>query len=271
MSRYNFLGKFFIDTRLFPWHSTIMKLEIKKAAEVIKKSKNLIALTGAGISVESGIPDFRSAGGLWDKYDPAVYATIEAFHKMPGKVWEMIFDMIELTTSAGPNPGHIAMAELEAMGLLKSIITQNIDNLHQRGGSRNVIEYHGNSSRLVCLRCGSDYGIDEFRIPAREIPVCRACQKILKPSVIFFGEMIPQKALMESQFLADSADAVLVVGTSAVVYPAAGIPETAKENGAVIIEVNLEETVLSGGVTDIFLMGPSGTVLPELLKAVKSL
>jgi len=253
------------------WENIIMKTKILKAAEVIKKSRNLIALTGAGISVESGIPDFRSAGGLWDKYDPAVYATIEAFNKMPGKVWEMIFDMIDLTAKADPNPGHRAMAELEAMGLLKSIITQNIDNLHQKGGSKNVIEYHGNSSRLVCLRCGSDFGIEEYRIFEREIPNCKNCQRILKPSVIFFGEMIPQKALFESQFLADSADAVLVVGTSAIVYPAAGIPETAKENGAVIIEVNIEETVLSGGVTDIFIQGSSGIILPDLLEAVKSL
>ncbi len=248
-----------------------MNALIEKAAEIIVKSKNLIALTGAGISVESGIPDFRSAGGLWDKYDPSIYATIEAFHKMPGKVWEMIFDMIELTSSAKPNSGHEALSELESMGLIKSVITQNIDNLHQRAGSINVIEFHGNALRLICLRCGTGYGLEDYRIPERVVPLCRNCQRILKPTVIFFGEMIPQRALFESNFLAESADAVLVVGTSAVVYPAAAIPEVAKQNGAFIIEINLEETGLSENITDIFLQGESGKVLPGLVNSVKSL
>lgn len=240
-----------------------------KAAEIIKKSKSMIALTGAGISVESGIPDFRSAGGLWDKYDPAIYASIYSFKSMPEKVWDMIFDMIEITENAKPNKAHYALAELENMKILKAVITQNIDNLHQESGSRNVIEYHGNAKQLICLTCSSEYSASEFDIAGRRIPHCDSCGKILKPSVIFFGENIPQHALRESQKFAENADVVLVVGTSAVVYPAIGIPKTAKSRGACIIEFNIEETELTEGDTDIFINGSAGTTLPELVKLLK--
>ena len=246
-----------------------MDSNIIKAAEIIKKSKQVIALTGAGISVESGIPDFRSAGGLWDKYDPAIYASIYSFKSMPEKVWDMIFDMIEITENAKPNKGHLALAELEKMKLLKAVVTQNIDNLHQEAGSSNVIEYHGNAKHLVCLTCSAAYSASEFEIRERRIPHCEACGKILKPSVIFFGENIPQRALSESQKYAETADVVLVVGTSAVVYPAAGIPRIAKSRGAMIIEFNLEETELTESDTDIFILGSAGKTLPELVKLLK--
>ncbi len=241
----------------------------QEAAAIIKKSKNMIALTGAGISVESGIPDFRSAGGLWDKYDPSVYASILSFNSMPEKVWDMIFEMMELTGSARPNSAHYALAELEAMNLLKGVITQNIDNLHQEAGSKNVIEYHGNARHLVCIYCTHEYEPEEFEIGSRKIPRCKNCGKVLKPSVIFFGEMIPHDALYRSQALADKADVVLVAGTSAVVYPAAAIPLQAKRNGAKIIEFNIEETGLTHGATDIFIKGSAGKTLPELVALVK--
>lgn len=250
-----------------------MDASIARAAKIIRTSKNMIALTGAGISTESGIPDFRSAGGLWDKYDPAVYATIQAFHAMPERVWEMMFDMADLTMNAKPNPGHAALAELEKMKLLKGIITQNIDNLHQAAGNVNVIEYHGNVSRLECLRCGATYGHDEFdaRMMAKKIPPrCKKCDVILKPTVVFFGEMIPPAALAGSEELAERADVVLVVGTSAVVYPAASIPLIAKQNGAAIIEFNVEETDLTLSATDVFILGMCGTTLPELVRQVRS-
>ncbi len=250
-----------------------MEFSIARAAKIIHTSKNMIALTGAGISTESGIPDFRSAGGLWEKYDPAVYATIQAFHEMPERVWEMIFDMADLTLNARPNPGHESLAELERMNLLKGIITQNIDNLHQAAGNINVVEFHGNVSRLECLRCGGTYGHEEFGalMTAKKAPPrCPACGVILKPMVIFFGEMIPRDAMARSQDLAESADVVLVVGTSAVVYPAAGIPIIAKQNGAAIIECNIEETVLTRSATDVFIEGMCGTTLPELVRRVRS-
>ncbi len=242
---------------------------IAEAAAIIKKSKNMIALTGAGISVESGIPDFRSAGGLWDKYDPAIYASIHSFRNMPEKVWEMIFELIEMTERAKPNPAHTALAELEKMNLLKAVITQNIDNLHQEGGSKNVIEYHGNAKRLVCLNCGEQYSPDDYDIEKKQVPHCEMCGKILKPSVIFFGEMIPPDALYQSQKYAETADVVLVIGTSAIVYPAAGIPAVVKNHGGKVIEFNLEKTELTPSCTDIFIMGQAGKTLPELVSALK--
>ncbi len=247
-----------------------MVTDLLKASDIVKKSKNMITLTGAGISVESGIPDFRSAGGLWDKYDPAIYASIQSFISMPEKVWEMIFEMMKITESAKPNRAHYALAELEEMKLLKAVITQNIDNLHQEAGSRNVIEYHGNSKHLVCMSCSREYDIAEFRVRENVIPRCTGCSRILKPSTIFFGESIPYHALSESQRYAESADVVLVAGTSAVVYPAASIPRIAKRRGAVIIEFNLEETELTASDTDILILGSAGDTLPELVRLVKN-
>lgn len=242
---------------------------ILSAAEAIKGSENLIALTGAGISVESGIPDFRSAGGLWAKYDPNIYASIETFNRRPEKAWDMLFEMVKVTDSAEPNPAHRALADLEKIGYLKAVITQNIDNLHQEGGSRNVIEYHGNASILECRRCSRDYHVDDFDLTGREIPRCKACSQILKPAVIFFGEMIPKQALTESHNLAGYADAVIVIGTSAMVYPAAAIPHEAKTRGAVVIECNIEHTGLTGSITDIFIEGPAGETLPKLVEALR--
>jgi NAD-dependent deacetylase len=246
---------------------------IREAAEVIKNSKNLIALTGAGISVESGIPDFRSPGGLWEKFDPQVYASIDTFNRLPGKSWEMIFEMMDVIIDAEPNPAHRSLAWMEEKGYLKSVITQNVDNLHQAAGSKNVIEYHGNSSMLICVHCHTDNETDRFRekLKEKEIPRCPECDRILKPSVVFFGEMIPQRAMIESQFLADSADGVLVVGTSAIIYPAAGIPVAAKNGGAKIVEFNLEETNYTESITDIFIGGPAGETLPAVVDALREL
>lgn len=243
-----------------------MIFSLEKAAEIIQRSKSVIALTGAGISVESGIPDFRSEGGLWEKYDPKIYATIESFKARPEMVWEMLFEMISLVRSTLPNSAHYALVQLEHMGLLKGIITQNIDSLHSKAGSSTVIEYHGNTERLDCLGCGKSYKSEIYDLGKMEIPRCISCDSVLKPSVIFFGEMIPQRALEESQRMAESADMVIVVGTSSVVYPAAGIPLLAKHNGATVVEVNVEPTSLTSGVTDIFLEGKAGRVLPEILK-----
>ena len=244
---------------------------IRRAAEAIKRSKTAIAFTGAGISVESGIPDFRSAGGLWDKYDPAIYASIDTFRTQPERCWVMLFEMFDLTSGAKPNPAHVALAELEEMGFLKAIITQNIDNLHQRGGSKRVIEYHGNSVELVCLKCNAKYDVDDFDRTDNVPPRCEKCDTILKPAIVYFGEMIPPDALYEASDLANSADVLIIVGTSAVVYPAAAIPDTAKRNGAFIIESNIEKTSFTNRITDVFLQGPSGERLPELVKAVKAL
>ncbi|MCP4133828.1 MAG: NAD-dependent deacylase [bacterium] len=249
-----------------------MNESIIKAAKLIKESKNCIALTGAGISVESGIPDFRSAGGLWEKYNPAIYASIETFNRSPEMVWEMIFDMVGLITDAKPNPAHLALGELEKIGLLKAIVTQNIDNLHQEAGSKNVIEYHGNASMLECLDCEIDYKKEDFEgnLEGKVVPRCKECNEILKPSVIFFGEAIPPMAMRKSETLAEAADLVLVIGTSVLVYPAASIPIIAKQNGASVIEFNIEKTGYYGTVSDLYVDGKAGETLPQVLAEVKS-
>lgn len=241
-----------------------MEERYRQAAEILKDAKTVICLTGAGISVESGIPDFRGAGGLWAKYDPMEYAHIDAFRRNPGKIWKMVFELMEITMNALPNPAHLSLAELEKRSMLRSIITQNIDNLHQAAGSRNVIEFHGNASRLDCLNCGQSYGASEFDLNGSP-PLCRDCSAVLKPSVVFFGEAIPMRALAESERLSNLADAILVIGTSAVVYPASSIPFIVKSNGGRVIEMNLESTGLTHSITDVFIQGPAGKTLPELV------
>jgi NAD-dependent protein deacetylase/lipoamidase len=245
-----------------------MKALIKRAAKDIEDSRKTIALTGAGISVESGIPDFRSAEGLWSKYDPEEYAHISAFRSNPAKVWLMIKDMMELVLGAEPNPAHIALAELEKMGLLRVVITQNVDGLHQRGGSREVIEFHGSNQWLVCLGCG--YRREAASLSLEDIPPrCPQCSSILKPDVVFFGEPIPGEAQNRSFEEARTCDLVLVIGTSAIVYPAAGIPTLAKQSGAKVVEINMEPTPLTGFVSDYLIQGSAGTILPQIMEEIR--
>lgn len=243
-----------------------MRNLIEEASDIIINSKLTLALTGAGISVESGIPDFRSPGGLWSKYDPFEYASITVFRANPEKVWEMAQEMTELVDGAKPNNAHIGMADLEKIGYLHHIITQNVDNLHQEAGSKNVIEYHGNTSMLTCLRCGKRYkSIDK---KDETPPRCR-CGQILKPDAVFFGEAIPKDALNKSFQLASQARALMVVGTSALVSPANTIPSVAKQSGAKLIEINKEATHLTDTITDVFLQGNAGEMIPALVKEVK--
>lgn len=243
-----------------------MEHGIHNAAQIILESRMTIALTGAGISVESGIPDFRSPGGLWTKYDPSEFASISTFMSTPEKVWKMHREVEGLITTAKPNKAHIGMGTLEKMGLLHTIITQNVDNLHQAGGANNVIEYHGNASSLTCLSCGKRYKMTE---KSGEFPPECECGRILKPDVIFFGEAIPSDALNRSFMLASKAQALLVVGTSAMVSPANMIPGIAKRNGAKIIEINRERTHLTDGVTDVFLQGNAAEIMERMVEDVK--
>ena len=243
-----------------------MHKRITKAAQVICQSKRTLALTGAGISVESGIPDFRSSGGLWERFDPMEYATIESFRADPEKVWQMLEEVSVLLNKARPNPAHIGLGRLQEMGLLHTIITQNIDNLHQEGGASHVIEYHGNANTLSCLRCYQRYNANE--IEGQRPPKCD-CGQILKPDVVFFGEPIPLKALQESYDLAAGCDTLLVLGTSAEVAPANTLPQAAKEGGAKVIEINLEPTVLTNYLTDIFLQGKASEVVSQLVQEIE--
>lgn len=227
-----------------------------------------VALTGAGISVDSGIPDFRSRGGLWERFEPSEYATIEALDRDPDKVWRMLREMGRLVAEARPNPGHEALARLETLGLLDGVITQNIDDLHQAAGSRHVVEFHGNARALRCLRCDARSRQDRPP-PGEKAPRCPACGGVLRPQVVFFGEPIPPSAMAEAARLARGCRTMLVVGTSATVAPASLLPFMAKEAGARLVEVNLEPTSLSWAA-DLSLAGRSASVtLPELVRAVE--
>ena len=241
---------------------------IARAAKDILHSKKTIAFTGAGISVESGIPDFRSAQGLWQKYDPEEYAHIHAFYSNPDKVWLMLKEMFSLIMAAKPNPAHIGLAELERMGLLSSVITQNVDGLHQSAGNTNVIEFHGTHRTLSCLNCSTK--IEGTSLTLEDLPPrCSRCSSLLKPDVVFFGEPIPWEAQIMSFKESKSCSAVLVIGTSAVVYPAATIPITAKERGAIVIEINTEPTPLTNQISDYLICGSAGETIPAIVEEVK--
>lgn len=240
---------------------------IQEAAQAIARGRHVIAVTGAGISVESGIPDFRSPGGIWDTYPPEDYATIDAFLEAPDRVWQLWYDLGAMLGDVQPNPGHHALTELQAMERLDAIITQNIDNLHQESGSLRVIEYHGNGRHMRCVVCAGPARLDLSQRSERA-PRC-ACGGVMKPDVVLFGEAIPRDALEAADRAAVLADVVIIVGTSATVYPAAELPVIAKRNGAYIIECNLEPTEFTGYITDAFLRGPSGSVLPKLVDAVR--
>jgi NAD-dependent deacetylase len=242
---------------------------LAQAAEVLRDAKVVIAVTGAGISVESGIPDFRSEDGLWTKYPPFEYATLDAFHANPDKVWALFHELASTFAQVQPNPAHTALAELARLGKLDAVITQNIDNLHQAAGSPNVIEFHGNAARLTCIVCARQRAFDETIQPPGA-PKC-ACGAAMKPDVILFGELIPEAALTGSEDWARRADAVIIVGTSATVYPAADLPHLAREHGARIIECNVEPTEFTRTITDHFLQGPAGSTLPELVSWLRAL
>jgi len=241
---------------------------MKEVAEEIIKSKFCIALTGAGISTESGIPDFRSKDGLWSRYDINEYGYLQSFLKNPAKVWKMLAEMAELFEKAKPNPAHYALAELEKLGLLKAVITQNIDGLHQEAGNKKVIEFHGSFNTLTCLNCGKKYSKEE--IDLKNLPPRCSCNGILKPDIVFFGEPIPTKALNEALELANKSDLILVIGTSCAVYPAAELPIIVKRKGGKIIEINREESGLSY-LADYKLLGKAGEILPKVVEEVKKL
>jgi NAD-dependent deacetylase len=233
-------------------------------AAIIRRHSRVVALTGAGISVESGIPSFRGAGGLWDRYDPMEYAHIQAFRRHPAKVWQLLKELDATITRARPNPAHYALAALEAKGFLIGIITQNVDNLHQAAGSKRVVEYHGNARRFICDTCKGQHPREtlDFSHP----PLYCLCGGLVRPDVVFFGEAIPAAAQQEAEDLAQHCDLLLVIGTSGEVAPASYIPNIAKAWNAVIVESNLEPTRLTDNLAAHFLPGSAGEMLPRVLK-----
>jgi NAD-dependent deacetylase len=243
---------------------------IEQAAEALANAKEVVAVTGAGASEESGIPTFRGDHGIWQKYPVEQFGTIDAYLTDPNKVWAFWCELSEMVKDCKPNPGHYALAELETLGRMATIVTQNVDNLHQESGSTSVLEYHGNARKLVCLECRQRRPLDLENAPTLA-PKCRACGGLLKPDVVMFGEDIPRYALFEAAARAQKCDVMIVVGTSAQVFPAAELPFIAKERGAFIIESNIERTDFTRLVTDAFLEGPAGEMLPQVVERLKAL
>jgi NAD-dependent deacetylase len=223
----------------------------EELASLIRKRGPAVVLSGAGMSTESGIPDFRSAGGLWQQVDPYEVASIDAFRRDPLTVWRWYGPRIGRLVAASPNEGHLALVELERSGHVRAIATQNIDALHSRAGSAEVIELHGSIRRFVCLRCGGAETLDGVlaQLGEREAPVCPACGAILKPGVVMFGELLPADAMARAERLCRETGLLLVLGSSLEVWPVAGLPgDTLRAGGALAI-VSLGETPYDGDAT----------------------
>jgi len=241
-------------------------LTVRRAAELLATARQGLALTGAGVSAESGIPTFRGEGGLWTKYDPVKVSSIESFLADPAAYWRVSKERGSIALAARPNPGHEALAAMEAAGRLAAIVTQNTDGLHQDSGSTHVIELHGSGRMVQCLECGSREARADVqrRLDTEMPPHCRSCGSIfLKPTVILFGEPMPAAALNEAFELARQTDVMLVVGSSLVVYPAAEVPLLAVQSGALMIVVNAEPTPFDR-FAEVVIHGRSGEVLPEI-------
>lgn len=242
---------------------------IKKAVEAIKKARRVCAFTGAGISVESGIPPFRGQNGLWNKYNPD-FLEIENFLQNPEQSWKLIYKIFyEFLDKATPNDAHYGLSWLEQRDLLHSVITQNIDNLHQMAGSKNVYEFHGTASQIVCLDCKEKFlacNIDLNHLP----PKCPNCSiGRMKPDFIFFGEPIPEPAKSLSFAETEKSDLFIVIGTTGEIMPACMIPILAKRNGAQIIEINPQPSAFTEEITDIFLQGRATKMINSLLNEIK--
>ncbi len=239
----------------------------EQAAQLIKQSNRTVAFTGAGISVESGIPPFRGENGLWNRYDPATFE-INYFLKNIKSSWEVMRDIFyDLFGQVKPNYAHIALAELENKNLLHAIITQNVDNLHTDAGSKNVYEFHGSLKKLSCMSCGNSIEVTMVNLTTLP-PQCSKCRGILKPNAVFFGESIPKDAYTKSFHEADKAELFILVGTTGEVAPANMIPRIAKERGAKIIEINIAKSSYTDSVTDIFLQGKATEVMENLMTTI---
>ena len=233
----------------------------------IEKAESISVLTGAGISAESGVATFRGKEGIWSKFRPEELANVSAFLANPERVWEWYQHRRNLLANVKPNPGHYALSKWETLVKHFTLATQNVDGLHQLAGSRNVLELHGNIRTNRCQLCGlesdaADVGFDG------QVPLC-GCGGMFRPGVVWFGEMLPEHVIQQAFLAAQTCDLFLTVGTSALVYPAASLPEIARESGATVVEVNIEETPFSGLATH-HLRGKSGVILPQLVAAYES-
>ncbi|MCK9518369.1 MAG: NAD-dependent deacylase [Dehalococcoidia bacterium] len=248
---------------------TSVQHAIEDAAKLLRRSNHAVALSGAGLSAESGIPTYRGTGGIWTRFGEPTIDGWELFASDPKAWWEeaIAHGASEFSVAierSEPNAGHIAMAQLEEMGRLAHTITQNIDNLHRRAGSRRLTEIHGNRYLVRCMNCGARERLETVSLD-RLPPLCCECGGILKNDIVMFGEPIPDDALRESYKQAGASDLFLSVGTSAVVYPAADFPLMAKRRGSPLIEVNPEETALSE-FADVIVRAPAGVALPAIVE-----
>ncbi len=247
---------------------------LSEATSLFKSASHTVALTGAGISVGSGIADFRSPGGLWSIFSPGEYATLEVFLQNPEKAWRLYRTLGKELLGKSPNKGHHVLADFEAHGLLKGLITQNIDTLHQAAGSDKVLEIHGDHHQLHCLQCGHLIPVISEHFSTDKVPECEQCHYPLKPNIVLFGEAVHSLDRIEN--LIANCDLLLVIGTSAKVYPAAGIPGIVKQQGGMIFEFNKEQSLSAinssfnknNSLTDYFFEGDLGVTLPRFAKSV---
>ncbi len=241
---------------------------VEELADLIANSEYVVFFTGAGVSAESGIPTFRGKNGLWTRYNPDEVASIDGFMRNPKKFWEFAKELM-VKVKAKPNRAHYAIAELEEMGIVKAVITQNIDMLHQKAGSKRVLELHGSLRYVDCLNCGRTYLWEEIEgmVESGDV-VCKCGSYHLKPRIVFFGERLPEGVLREAVEEAKRCDLMVVVGSSLQVYPAAGIPMIAKESGAKLAIVNRDPTD-KDWMFDVVLRGKAGDLLPKVVEIVK--
>ncbi len=245
-----------------------------RVAELIVSARKVVVFTGAGVSTESGISDFRSPGGIWDRYDPDDF-TYQKFVSSPEarkKHWQMLGEGL-LTSAAKPNPAHYAIAELDRLGKLDCVVTQNVDNLHQRAGvpDNKVFELHGNMQQAVCLSCGQRYPFEQLKArldKGEEIPDCEVCHGLLKPNAVLFGEALPQDVLQEATARSHACDLFIVIGSTLVVYPAAYMPIYATNAGAKLVIINLSSTPMDQEAS-VLIRAKAGETMPEIIKKVK--
>jgi NAD-dependent deacetylase len=242
--------------------------KLRTAAVLLAGARQVVCLTGAGVSAESGIATFRDAQtGLWSRYDPMQLASPEGFAENPGLVWRWYMARLATLEAVTPNAGHVALAELADRVTHLTLVTQNVDDLHERAGSRNVLHLHGSISRFRCHRCAAPHTLTDADRAALEPPSCRVCGGPVRPAVVWFGEMLPTAAILTAQEAAASCDVMLVVGTSGIVFPAADLPWMARRAGAALIDINPSPTPFSDAAA-VFLRGPSGVMLPQLLASM---
>lgn len=237
------------------------------AVELIKTSPSVIALTGAGISTDSGIPDFRSPGGIWSKY-PAKFGDYNYFLSHPEHMVALGRELLPLLLQAKPNRGHTALKDLEDMGKLKAVITQNVDGLHQMAGSQNVIEIHGTYKTATCTGCSRSFTVDELLSLMHGLPLCPECSSVIKPDVIMFGEPLPRKAFLEAKTLSEKADLMIVAGSRLEVYPASNLVLVTKGHKGNIIIINNTKTALDK-VADVIIRGELSSCLPQVVEKLK--